>query len=57
MRKIRCEVEEGLVPFEKVARVRRTDGALEEVKQYASFPVKNRRGEQVGEIRAAFELR
>lgn len=33
------------------------DGALEEVKQYASFPVKNRRGEQVGEIRAAFELR
>jgi L-asparaginase II len=32
------------------------DGALEEVKQYASFPVTNRRGEKVGEICAAFEL-
>lgn len=32
------------------------DGALEEVKQYASFPIVNRRGEQVGEVRASFEL-
>jgi L-asparaginase II len=33
------------------------DGALEEVKQYASFPITNRRGELVGEVRASFKLR
>ena len=32
------------------------DGALEMVKQYASFPILNRRGEMVGEVRASFEL-
>ena len=33
------------------------DEALEAVKQYASFPVKNRRGDTVGEVRASFELK
>ena len=32
------------------------DEALEAVARYAFFPVKNRRGEVVGEIRASFEL-
>lgn len=32
------------------------DDALEMVKQYASFPITNRRGEMVGEVRASFEL-
>jgi L-asparaginase II len=32
------------------------NGALEAVKPYASFPVTNRRGDTVGEVRASFEL-
>jgi L-asparaginase II len=32
------------------------DGALEAVKPYSSFAVKNRRGDEVGEVRASFEL-
>jgi L-asparaginase II len=31
--------------------------SLEAVKQYASFPVKNRRGDTVGEVSASFELK
>ena len=31
--------------------------SLEAVKPYASFPVLNRRGEMVGEVRAAFQLK
>jgi len=33
------------------------DESLQAVSPYASFPVKNRRGDTVGEIRAAFELK
>jgi L-asparaginase II len=32
------------------------DGSLEAVKPYASFTIENRRGEEVGQVRAAFEL-
>ncbi len=32
------------------------DGALEAVKPYASFTIENRRGDEVGEVRASFEL-
>jgi L-asparaginase II len=32
------------------------DGALEAVKPYASFTIKNPRGDEVGEVRASFEL-
>jgi L-asparaginase II len=32
------------------------DDALEAVKPYASFPITNRRGDTVGEVRASFEL-
>ena len=32
------------------------NGALEAVKPYASFPITNRRGDTVGEVRASFEL-
>jgi L-asparaginase II len=32
------------------------DGALEAVKPYASFSIENRRGDEVGEVRASFEL-
>lgn len=33
------------------------NGALEAVKPYASFSIKNRRGDEVGEVRASFELK
>jgi L-asparaginase II len=33
-----------------------TGEALEEVRPYASFPIKNRRGDRVGEVSASFEL-
>ena len=33
------------------------DEALEAVKPYASFMIENRRGDEVGEVRASFELR
>jgi L-asparaginase II len=33
------------------------DDALEAVNPYASFPVLNRRGDTVGEVRASFELK
>lgn len=32
------------------------DDALEAVRQYASIPIRNRRGDMVGEVRASFEL-
>jgi L-asparaginase II len=32
------------------------NGALEAVKPYASFPILNRRGDNVGEVRSSFEL-
>ena len=34
-----------------------TGEALEEVRPYASFPIKNRRGDTVGEVNASFELK
>jgi L-asparaginase II len=34
-----------------------SDATLEAVARYAFFPVQNRRGDIVGEIRASFELR
>jgi L-asparaginase II len=32
------------------------DGSMESVKPYASFAIRNHRGEQVGEVKASFEL-
>jgi L-asparaginase II len=34
-----------------------TGEALEEVRPYASFPIRNRRGDTVGEVNASFELK
>ncbi|HEY0544341.1 MAG TPA: asparaginase [Pyrinomonadaceae bacterium] len=34
-----------------------TDGAYEALKPYASFPLRNHRGDNVGEVRAEFELK